>query len=357
MDAPFRSFITPPPMQPGDKVAIVAPSSGLAAEFHDVFKLGVSRGRDLFDLDPVIFPTARQGSGFLTDHPRARAADIHAAFRNPRIKGVIATIGGSDQIRVLDYLDSDMLRENPTRFYGMSDNTNIGLCLWRAGLVSYNGGQLMNELAVKGSLPTYTERFVRRAFFGESMGELEPSDEWSDEPTEWWSDETLPESSPTYEPNTGWEWYGQSVRVNGPLWGGCRSVVDQHLRTERFLPPTDKLEGTILALELSTECPKPKDVASSLKRLGERGLLERFAGVIVGRTPAQNLEHQPSRAEQTRYRDSIRMVIRREIAHYNPDIPLVFGLDWGHTIPTVPLPLGANITINALEKRIAFEQQ
>lgn len=357
MDTQSHSLVTPPPMQSGDRVAIVSPSSGVASDFHNVFSLGVSRLCDLFDLEPVIFPTARQGSGFLADHPRARAADIHTAFRDPRITGVIATIGGSDQIRVLDHLYSDTLRKNPTRFYGMSDNTNIGLFLWRAGLISYNGGQLMNELAVRGSLPEYTERFVRRAFFEESMGEIEPSDEWSDEPTGWWSDETLPKCPPTYEPNPGWEWYGQSARVRGPLWGGCRAVVDQHLRTERFLPSTDRLEGAILALELSAECPAPEDVGSSLERLAKYGLLEQFAGVIIGRTPAQSREQQPSRAEQTQYRESIRTVIRREIAHYNPDIPLVFGLDWGHTVPTIPLPLGADTTIDAQERRIIFEQQ
>ena len=57
--------------------------------------------------------------------PRERAADIHAAFADPGIKAVIASIGGDDQITVLPYLDRELIRANPKPFFGMSDNTNL----------------------------------------------------------------------------------------------------------------------------------------------------------------------------------------------------------------------------------------
>jgi len=88
------------------------------------------------------------------------------------VRGVLATIGGDDQLRILRHLDPEVLRANPTRFYGMSDNTNLALCLWNLGIVSFYGGQLMNQVATPGFLPEYTERSLERAFFDEQIGEV-----------------------------------------------------------------------------------------------------------------------------------------------------------------------------------------
>ena len=59
------------------------------------------RFREEVGLEPVEYPTTRQ----LGAAPEARAADLTAAFSDPEIKAVMATIGGSDQITVLPFLD------------------------------------------------------------------------------------------------------------------------------------------------------------------------------------------------------------------------------------------------------------
>jgi len=111
-------FVTPPPMEPGATVAVIAPSSGGAHNAPHVFELGLERLETVFDLNPVVYPTARQSDEFLAASPRARAADVHAAFRDPEIDGIIATIGGWEQLRVLKHLDEDVLREHPPGFTG-----------------------------------------------------------------------------------------------------------------------------------------------------------------------------------------------------------------------------------------------
>ncbi len=80
--------------------------------------------REVFDLEPVEYPTATADPEWLANNPEARAVEVMNAFRDPDISAVIANIGGHDQITILPYLDGDVLRENPTRFYGYSDNTN-----------------------------------------------------------------------------------------------------------------------------------------------------------------------------------------------------------------------------------------
>lgn len=48
-----KEFIFPERLKPGDKVAIVAPSSGAAAMFKGVYEQGLRRIRDEFQLEPV----------------------------------------------------------------------------------------------------------------------------------------------------------------------------------------------------------------------------------------------------------------------------------------------------------------
>ena len=347
-------FVVPPALEPGDRVAVVAPSSGGARNAPHVFELVLERLRSVFDLEPVVYPTARQGDEFLADHPRARAADVHAAFRNPEITGAFATIGGWEQLRVLRHVDSNVLREHPTRFFGMSDNTNLSLALWNAGVVSYNGAQLMNELAVPGELPAYTEQYCRRAFFDDSLGEIEPAPEWTDEPSTWWTNPDELGASPAYESNPGWRWAGGDKRATGRLWGGCRAIVGWHLATDRHLPAPESLDGAVLAIEVAEDLPNAKTVASTLMCMGERGLLERFSGVLVGRVPGRSFVEEPPREEREVYRERVREAVVEQIERYNPGIPVVLGLDWGHTTPIAPLPIGGRVTIDPRDQRIAF---
>lgn len=345
-------FLTPPPLEPGDRVAVVAPSSGGAHNASHVFELGLERLESAFGLEPVVYPTARQSDGFLAEHPRARAADVHAAVRDPSITGVVATIGGWEQLRVLRHVRPAVLREHPTRFYGMSDNTNLQLLLWRAGVVSYNGAQLMNELAVPGELPAYTEEYCRRAFFEETVGELTPSERWTDEPSTWWSDPSEMGTPPSYESNPGWRWAGGERAVEGRLWGGTRAIVEWQLATDRYLPDPSALDGTVLCLETAETIPDTEDVRGTLMCLGERGLLERFAGVLVGRPPTRSHLTEPPRDEREAYRERLYRTVIEQVARYNPDTPVVLGLDWGHTTPTAPLPLGRRVRLDPLTRTV-----
>ena len=348
----MTDFTNPPPLEPGDNIAVIAPASGGARVAPHVFELGLQRLREAFDLNPVIYPTARQSDSFLGENPRARAADIHAAFKDDEIRGIIATIGGSDQLRVLSHLDPDVLRANPTRFFGMSDNTNLGLYLWNLGIISYNGAQLMNELAVPGELPAYTERYCRRAFFEQSLGELQAAERWSDDPSTWWQNPEELNSPLAYESNPGWRWDGSKTPASGYLWGGTVSILEWQLATNRYLPEPERLDTAILCLETSEEIPAPETVGRTLMCLGERGFLDRFAGVVVGRPPTRSFLEEPPQDERQQYREQLYETIVAEVSRYNSDIPLVLGLDWGHTTPIAPLPLGAEMTISPAEERI-----
>ena len=87
----------PPKLVPGDRIAILSPSWAGAGAFPAVNELGLRVLPDDLGLVPVEYPTTRQVGASAIE----RARDVNAAFADPEIKALMATIGGSDQIMLL----------------------------------------------------------------------------------------------------------------------------------------------------------------------------------------------------------------------------------------------------------------
>ena len=87
------------------------------------------------------------------------------AFKDPSIKAIINAIGGDDSIRLLPYIDFDVIKNNPKIFMGFSDTTSNHLMMYKAGLVSYYGGSLMNNWSEYIKINDYTKNALVHAFF------------------------------------------------------------------------------------------------------------------------------------------------------------------------------------------------
>lgn len=121
----MKQFQKLPKLSPGDQVGVISPSAGLPGIFPWVQDLGLTRMREVFKLNPIEYPTTRTMGAPLKD----RARDIMAAFADPNNKAVFTSVGGSDQIRLIKYLDPQIFLDNPKPFFGYSDNTPARLSL------------------------------------------------------------------------------------------------------------------------------------------------------------------------------------------------------------------------------------
>lgn len=341
----MADFVTPPPVEPGDQVAVVAPASNAPESARFVYELGLERMREVFGLDPVEYPTATADPEWLADSPEARARDVMDAFRDPDVSAVIANIGGHDQISVLPHLDGDVLRDHPTRFYGYSDNTHLALFLWNRGIVSYHGGSTLLEYAMDGELFDYTEEHLRRALFDDSIGEWAEAEVFTDEPGDWEDPESV-ETPRETERSDGRTWRGGEATVSGRIWGGCHAALVEQFLADRYLPDPDALDGAVLAVETSELVPDPAVVGANLRALGERGLLERFDGVLVGRAAARSHVKDHPREWREDYRERQRDAIAGVLETYVPNAPVVFDCEFGHTYPTCPIPIGGEVEID-----------
>jgi muramoyltetrapeptide carboxypeptidase LdcA involved in peptidoglycan recycling len=342
-----KEFRYPGKPRRGDAVAVLSPSSGLAARFPRPYELGLHRLWQEFGLNPAVFPTTTAAAA----SPAERAADVMAAFIEPEIKAVIATIGGEDELKVLAHLDPEVLAANPKPFFGYSDNTNLHLYLWRLGLVSYIGGSVMVQFGWPVAMEPTSRLSLQRALLQRGSYRLEPPDRYTDEEGDWDDPATLETAPPSF-PATPWSWHGPPVTATGPAWGGSLEIVDFHLRTGRYLAPDDAYDGAVLFLETSEELPPASYVYRVLMCMGERRLLQRFAAIVWARPKAWSLDQRNDAAAKAGYTRDQHEAVLAAVREYHPGVPLVFGVDFGHTEPQHVIPSGGSVTVDGEKQEI-----
>ncbi|MEU9050922.1 S66 peptidase family protein [Streptomyces sp. NPDC048384] len=338
----------PPKPSPGDRVAVISPGAGLPGLFPLPYELGLERLRKEYGLEPVEYPATRK----MGSTPQERADDIHAAFADPDIKAVIASIGGDDQITVLPLLDRELIRANPKPFFGMSDNTNLLMFLRNTGIVGYHGVSVMCELGRPGTMHPQTADSLRAALFTSGEYELGPAERWNDINGDW-ADPTTFDTEPETRPGGGWTWVNADQVVEGRTWGGCLEIVGWLLMADREIArDLSEYDGGVLLLETSEEMPSANEVFWTLRNMGERGLLQRFSALLMGRARTWSFEHPNGPEEAARYAAEQREAVLRAMRMYAPNTPLVFDVDLGHTDPQLVIPYGGTVRVDGPARRI-----
>ncbi|QIK62700.1 LD-carboxypeptidase [Leucobacter viscericola] len=345
-----QQFASLPKASPGDRVAILSPAFAAPAVSEAVHEQAMTRLREATGLIPVEYPTTRQ----LGASAEARAADFTAAFADTSIKAVLATIGGDDQITVIPHLDTRVLAENPKPFLGYSDNTNLHNLLWQLGVPSYYGGSTQVHLGAGPRIDEVHLRSLRAALLdGGSIDLTEPGDS-EDFGIDWADPRALRESG-TREATEPWVWAGPQRVVEGSTWGGCIEVIDQIAIAGR-LPSAADLEGTILLLETSEVLPDADQVMRWVRALGERGILEVVAGVMVARPPVAGLDAaRGARQQRNQLRAAQRDTIIDQVARYNSEAVICVGVPFGHTRPQWIVPHGGRITLDGVTKAVTAD--
>ena len=330
----------------GDKVAILSPSFAAPGRFPDVYKLGLERLETIFDLVLVEYSTTAK----LGASAEERSADLISAFENQDIKAVIATIGGDDQVTYIKNLPSEPFVRNPKPFFGYSDNSHFCNFLFLNGIPSYYGGSLFTQFAMQGEMDEYTVRYIKHALFEEGEFELIASETYNDQGLNW-DDVSLLKTKRQHWPNEGFIWNGDK-NTEGVLWGGCVESVDEMLRHGVQIPTLEQFENIVLMLETSEEIPSADYVFGVFRALGERGILERVKGVLIGRAKAWEFDKPNTLEQKVEYRKQQQETVVRAVRKYNTEIPVIQNMNFGHTDPQIPMPYGNKIRIDAGEKRV-----
>ncbi|HET8663107.1 MAG TPA: S66 peptidase family protein [Nocardioides sp.] len=342
-----HSLVRPPKVSPGDRVAVLSPAFAAPAVAPAVHEQALARIREVLGLEPVEYPTTRRLDATAED----RAADVNAAFADPTIRAVLATIGGDDQITVIPHLDADLVRAHPKPFLGYSDNTNLLCWLWTHGVAAFHGGSTQVQIGAGPALDDIHLRSLRAALFDGGRLEITEPGESEDFGVDW-QDPAALTSYGEREPTEPWTWAGPERTVTGPTWGGCIEVLQWTLTAGRFPADPSVVDGGVLLLESSEDLIPASEFGYVTRSLGERGLLAAVDAVVVARPPASSTEHRPAAAARAAHRAEQRDVAIETVGRYNPDAVVVVGVPFGHTRPQWVLPYGGTMTVDSRERRV-----
>jgi muramoyltetrapeptide carboxypeptidase len=231
-------FVFPPALAPGDRIAVVAPSSPFPRA--DVWP-GLAWLRDRYEI--LARKSLLGRAGFLAGDDASRAAALAEAMVAPGVKAIVVARGGYGATRIVEALPWGALARAPRWIVGFSDVTALHLEAAGHKIASIHAP---NVAGLSAADPWTRACFVRA---------LE-------------------------RPRAPIEWNGlQVVRAGsaeGHLVGGNLALVEAMAAAGRWHPP----DGAILAIEDVSERPYRLDRMLTSLRMG--GHLARLGGVVLG---------------------------------------------------------------------------
>lgn len=307
----------------GDEIRVISParSMGIIAEetkqiaLQTLSELGfhVTFSRNAFEIDE-----------FASSSIQSRVEDIHEAFRDPNVKGILTTIGGCNSNQLLRYLDYELIKNNPKILCGYSDITALSNAIYRkTGLITYSGPHF-SSFGMENGLE-YTKAYFMKCFTTSDEYEIIPSEEWSDDA--WY----LNQEERTFYHNQG------PISCNignaeGTMIGGNLGTFNLLQGTE-FMP---NLKDSILFLE-DTCAVGIETFDRDLQSLIHLPDFKDVKGLVIGRF--QKGSHISL--------EQLEKVMKTKVEL--DKIPIIFNLDFGHTTPIFTFPIGGKVKISAFE--------
>lgn len=316
--------IIPEKLKKGDEVRIIAPSRSMNILSEETINIATKRLEDLglkvtFGKNVNKVFDENYGCASIED----RVSDLHDAFKDKNVKAILAVIGGFNINQLLDYIDYDLIKNNPKIICGYSDITALTNAIYaKTGLVTYSGPAYSSFGMKKGF--EYTLDYFKKVFFEDKDIEIISSDSWSDEA--WYIDQ---ENRHFYENE------GMTIINNGSAEG---TIIGGNLCTFNLLQGTEympELDNTILFIEdddlVGDEYIREfdRDFVSLLQCYKGKKL----NGIVVGRAQINskmNIDKWEVLLESKNLKD----------------IPIIINANFGHTTPIITFPVGGTAIID-----------
>ncbi len=340
-------MLKPERLKRGNKVAIVSLSSGMLGENWAIHKLDIAKERleKEFGLEVVVMPNALKGIEFLDKHPEARAKDFMDAFKDKSIKAIFNAIGGDDAIRILPYIDFEVIRNNPKIFTGFSDTTSNHFMMYKAGVISYYGASVMNNFAEYIKINDYTKEAINDILFmPKERLEIKSSPICSYEKDKvWWKPENTNIQRTFHKEKYGYEVLQGKGKMQGVLLGGCADVFIEIIGT-KIWPSTNEWRGKILFIETSETNMPEYQLCWLLRGLQAQGIFDVINGILVGK-PAFEEKYEE-------YKKVFKKVVGEEAGR--PDLPIIYNVNFGHAEPIGIIPIGIECELDCDNKKITL---
>ena len=298
------TMITPPYLQKGDTVAIVATArKNIDDNLKPTIDLLHSWG-----LEVVVGSTIGLDLNQLAGTDDQRAADFQQQMDNQNIKAIWCARGGYGTVRMIDLLDFTKFKQHPKWIVGFSDVT-----------VLHNHLNTMGYKSIHGTMPVSVERTapesiesLKTALFGQKLSyQIDP----------------FP--------------MNRFGKATGELVGGNLSLLAHLVGTDSDI----KTKGRILFIEDVGEYLY--NIDRMIYQLKRSGKLDKLAGLIVGGFTDMKDTERP-------FGQTVHEIIRDAVAEYN--YPVCFDFPVSHAKENFALKIGVGYKLKVGNNKVTLEE-
>ncbi len=293
--------ILPSKLNIGDTIGVVAPSNPIigdnieelnrAKEIVEKSGFKVKYSKNLFSNTNGYCSTAKE-----------KAEDINEMFADKNVKMIWCAKGGNNSNSTFEYLDYELIRQNPKIICGYSDITSLtNIITEKTGLVTFSG---TNFKTIATDETDFSYKQALNRFLNRSL-EFEPENE---------KYITI-----------------QEGKVKGELIGGNLSLTKELVCGKYSIDFTDK----ILFLEELGYESDPAVVSNSLYYMKQNGVFDKIKGLWIG-----NYEHQSG--------ITLEQIIL-DVLENKYKFPIIKSNNFGHIEKKIVIPIGTKAEINTNE--------
>lgn len=308
-------------LKPGDEIRIIAPSRSMVIMKSEQVRIAEDRLNSLGFI-VTYGKNVEAHDEFFSSTIEERVEDLHDAFTDPNVKGVLTVTGGYNVNQILTSIDFNLIKKNPKIFCGYSDITALSNAIYsKTGLITYSGPHF-SSFGVKHGFD-YTLAGFLEAVTTDEPYEVEASTHWSDDP--WY----LNQEDRTFNED-GKYMVLQEGEAEGTLIGGNLSTINLLQGTE-FMP---SLKDCILFIEDDEES-HALTFDRNLQSLLHQPDADAIRGILIGRFQDNS---QITEA-------ALRKIIasKKELK----GVPIIANVNFGHVQPIATIPLGGHVSILA----------
>jgi muramoyltetrapeptide carboxypeptidase len=296
-------LITPPYLQEGDTIAILAPAGILKNRQATLLK--AKNLAQSWGLCVVLGDNLYKNGHHFAGSDLQRTADFQKALNNPNIKAIWAARGGYGSVRILDKLNYQKFKKNPKWILGYSDITAFHNHIHNLGVETIHG-MMATSVEEKPEEIIETIASFKKALFGQEISY------------------TITSSK-----------YNKKGIVEGQLVGGNLAILTSMLGSKSQL----NTNGKILFIEEIGEYKYSIDrMLQSLKRAG---YFDNVNGIIIG-------DISSIKKNTTKWGSSIEQLILDVVPK---GIPVLFDFPAGHKADNIALIFGRKVKLSVDSKQ------
>lgn len=318
--------IIPQKLNIGDEIRVIAPSRSMCILNDEVIKIAKKRLENMgFKVTFGKNVLNSTGEDYNCASIEDRIEDLHEAFKDKDVKAILTVIGGYNVNQILDYINYDLIKENPKIICGFSDITALTNAIYaKTGMITYSGPHFSSFGMKKGF--EYTEKYFRKMFIQSEDIEIESSDEWSND--SWYKNQ----DNRTFLKNEGMKIISKG-EAEGRIVGGNLCTLNLLQGTE-YMPD---LEKTILFIEDDGLVDKTfnKEFDRDLQSLLHSAKNKNIKAIVVGRAE-NNCEMNDEKWARI-------FKSKKEL----DNIPIIINANFGHTTPIFTFPIGGYAKVRA----------